>query len=144
MHSTLRKALLVSTVATCGVIGGPVCASIFALAPHHPLSAAALADDDNGGDRGNHNHGGRDDGDRNGGDRSGHDRNDDNDDRSGDRHDDDNDDNGGTDDNDHHRGRNHAEDGRNNGKHNGKDDGGRYQTQLKVSNHSLRVSSTAP
>lgn len=137
MHSTLRKALLVFTVATCGVVGGPVSASIFALAPHHPLSAAALADDDNGGDRGHDNDRGRD-GDRNGDDRSGHDRNDGNDDRGGDRHNDDNDDNGGTDDNDHRQGRNHAEDDRNDGKDNGKDDGDRYQAQLKVSDHSLK------
>lgn len=143
MRSTFRKALLVSTVATCGVIGGPVGASIFALAPHHPLSAAALAGDDSGGGRGGDDHGGRDDGgragdDRSGPDRGGHDRDGRNDDRHHDDNDANKDDDGGKGDNDHRRGRNHAEDDHDNGKHNGRDDGHRYETQLKVSNHSLK------
>lgn len=157
MHFILRKVLLVSTVGICGLVGGPIGASILALAPHHPLSAVALAGDDNGGGRGGDDHGGRDDGgragdDRSGPDRNGHDRNADNDGRGDDRHDDDNgtskDDDSGRGDDDHRRGRNHAEDDHDNGQHKGKDDGkrngkddgkrnGDRETQLKVSNHSL-------
>lgn len=153
MHSTLRKALLVTTVGICGVVGGPVGASIFALAPHHPLSAVALAnDDDDGGDRGGDDHGGRDNGDRDGDGRSGHDRDDDDgDDRSGrdhgrnddDGHDNDQDDDRqGDDDGDGH-GRNHAEDDLNDGDDDRADDtdkngDDRYEAQLKVSNRSLK------
>jgi hypothetical protein len=131
MHSRLRKALLVSTVGICGIVGGPVGSSLFALAPDHPLSAAALAkdggrdgggsDNSGSGDRGGDDRGGRDDsghGDRGGDDRSGPSGNDDGD-RSGHNASDDgdNDDNGGK------SGRGHGEDSRGRGHHIGHHDG---------------------
>ncbi|WP_104662515.1 hypothetical protein [Ensifer adhaerens] len=72
MTSVLRKALLVSTVAVCGLVSAPIGASLVAGGAAHPFSTMALADDDDDDD--NSGRGGGDDDDR------GDDRDDDRDD----------------------------------------------------------------
>ena len=59
MSSALRKALLVSSVGLCSLVSAPIGLSVISSGPAHPLSTAALADDDEGDDRGGDDHGGR-------------------------------------------------------------------------------------
>ncbi|MEI2300029.1 hypothetical protein [Ensifer sp. MJa1] len=134
MHAALRKALLVSTVGTCSLLSAPLAATFVAGGPTHLLSAAALAHDDDGddrsggddrGDRGRDDSG-RDDRDHN---RGHDDRDDDNDDR-----DDDDDDHGGP---GRHGDADDDDDDDDDGRH-GRDDRGRPEIELRVSEESLR------
>lgn len=131
MHAALRKALLVSTVGICSLVSAPLGASLIASGPAHPLSTAALADDDDGDDRGggSEDRGGRGRDDRGNDDRD-HDRgHDDHDD--GDRDNDDGDDDDDGDDN-RGPGRRDDDDDRTD------DASDRPEIELRVSDESLR------
>jgi hypothetical protein len=92
MTSVLRKALLVSTVAVCGLVSAPIGASLVATGASNPFSTTALADDDDDGDDNGGRGGGNDDRDDDRDDGRHNDRDDDDDRGPGHRDDDDDDD----------------------------------------------------